>query len=136
MLIQTHHPHHPWFERVLQQDYPAFAAAAVLEREEASLPPAVALAAVRAEAHVRELPLRFLQGLRRGLGRVPQVDIAGPVPSPMERKAGKYRASLLLTSPSRASLGQSLQRLLELAKTLPEVNRVRWHVDVDPQDAG
>ena len=136
VLVQTHHPHHPWFERVLQQDYPAFAAAALLEREEAGLPPAVALASVRAEAHARELPLRFLQGLKRSLGQRAQVDIAGPVPSPMERKAGKYRAALLLTSPSRGSLGQALQHLLEHAKSLPEVHRVRWHVDVDPQDAG
>ena len=136
VLVQTHHPLHPWFERVLQQDYPAFAAAALLEREEAGLPPAVALAAVRAEAHARELPLRFLQGLKRGLGGSPHVEVAGPVPSPMERKAGKYRAALLLTSPSRASLGHALQRLLEHARSSPEVHRVRWHVDVDPQDAG
>ena len=136
VLIQTHHPHHPWFERVLAQDYPAFAAEALREREEAGLPPAVALATVRAEAHARELPLRFLQGLRRGLGQLAQVEIAGPVPSPMERKAGKFRAALLLSSPSRGALGQALQRLLELAQSLPEVHRVRWHVDVDPQDAG
>ena len=136
VLVQTHHPHHAWFERVLQQDYQAFAADALREREEAGLPPAVALAAIRAEAHTRELPLSFLQGLRRGLGGIAQLEIAGPVPSLMERKAGKFRASLLLTSPSRARLGKALQSLLEHAASLPEVNRVRWHVDVDPQEAG
>lgn len=135
VLVQTHHPAHPLLQLVLRHDYDAFVDAALAEREATGLPPYVALSVVRAEAVDAHAPQRFLRELRAALPRVPEVDIAGPVPAPIERLAGKYRAVLMLSSRRRAALAHTLNELIHVGDTLPDRHRVRWHVDVDPQDA-
>ena len=135
VLVQTHHPAHPLLQLALRHDYAAFARASLLEREAAALPPYVAMAVVRAEAVDARAPQGFLQQLRRALTPVSGIDIAGPVPAAMERRAGKYRAVLMLTAARRPVLAEALERLIETANGLPTRHRVRWHVDVDPQDA-
>jgi primosomal protein N' (replication factor Y) (superfamily II helicase) len=135
VLIQTHHPVHPLLQLALRHDYAAFADAALAEREAAMLPPYVSMAVVRAEAVDARAPLGFLQQLRRALDVGPDIDIAGPVPAPMERRAGKTRAVLMLTGLRRAALADALERLIAAANALPTRHRVRWHIDVDPQEA-
>lgn len=135
VLVQTHHPTHPLLQLVLGQDYAAFAEVALAEREAAALPPCVALAVVRAEAPDPYRPQEFLQRLRAALPAFADVEYAGPVPAPMEKRAGKYRAVLALSSRRRPALARALQRAIAIAETLPERRRVRWHVDVDPQEA-
>jgi len=135
VLVQTHHPAHPLLQLALRHDYAAFAEASLAEREAAALPPYVAMAVVRAEAVGARAPLDFLQQLRRALAAMSGIDIAGPVPAAMERRAGKYRAVLMLTAARRPVLADALERLIEAANGLPTRHRVRWHVDVDPQEA-
>jgi primosomal protein N' (replication factor Y) len=57
-----------------------------------------------------------------------------PVPAPLERKAGYERWQLLVRAGSRADLQRFLRewkaRLDERAE-----RRVRWSLDVDPQEA-
>lgn len=107
------------------------------ERAEARLPPYAALAVVRAEAANQQFPTEFLTGLRRLLQlKVPaEVTLAGPVPAPMERKAGRYRAALLLSAERRTALALALREIQPAIEQLPQRARVRWHVDVDPQEA-
>src|SRR5690606_24122326 len=51
--LQTHHPPHPLLQTLLQGGYPAFAGAALQEREAAGSPPFAFLALLRAEANER-----------------------------------------------------------------------------------
>jgi primosomal protein N' (replication factor Y) (superfamily II helicase) len=57
-----------------------------------------------------------------------------PVPSPMERRAGRYRAQLLVQSSKRAPLHQLLADWIARMSELKEAKRVRWSLDVDPVD--
>jgi primosomal protein N' (replication factor Y) len=65
VLIQTHNPEHPVMRTLLAMDYPRFAAAALVERQAASLPPFARLALLRAEAESREAAIAFLGRCRR-----------------------------------------------------------------------
>ena len=58
----------------------------------------------------------------------------GPVPAPMARKAGHSRVHLLLKAESRQALQGLLAVLVPWLDQLPEARRVRWSVDVDPQE--
>ena len=60
--------------------------------------------------------------------------ISGPVPAPMARRAGLYRAQLLLSSSTRGPLHASLDAAIPAIHELPEARRVRWSLDVDPLD--
>ena len=77
-----------------------------------------------------------LNGLRRLFEREGglEVDILGPVPSPMERRAGRYRAQLLLQSTQRPALHALLQQWVTQVEGLKSARQVRWSVDVDPID--
>lgn len=52
----------------------------------------------------------------------------------MQKRAGKFRSHLLLQSGDRQQLQQFLGAFIPALSTLPDATRVRWSVDVDPQD--
>ena len=56
-----------------------------------------------------------------------------PVPAVLERKAGFERAQLLVRSTSRTALHRFISAWRE-ALSQREERRVRWTLDVDPQE--
>ena len=136
VLIQTHHPDHPLLLQLVAEGYPAFAAAALQERRESLLPPYASMALLRAEAPHTEHPRAFLEqacALAETL-RGDSVQLWGPVPAPMERRAGRYRAQLLVQTAQRAELQRLLAAWIPQLDTLKSARRVRWSIDVDPID--
>ncbi len=134
VIIQTAFPDHPFWSELFNGGYPKVAELALLERENAVWPPFSRLALLRASATKREDAHRFLDIARlaaEGAG-VDGVRILGPVSAPMERKAGRYRAQLLLQSRQRGVLHQVLAHLRTSLEGSKEARRVRWSVDVDP----
>lgn len=136
VLIQTHHPDHPLLTHLVRDGYASFAAAALTERRIAELPPFAAMALLRAEAPTAAPPNAFLEAARLQLtpacGR--QVRLFGPVPAPMERRAGRYRAQLILLATQRALLQQALATTLPALIGLRAARRVRWSIDIDPME--
>ncbi len=134
MLIQTHHPDHPLLQQLVDAGYPAFAQAALAEREAAGLPPFSNLALLRAEATDPRAPEQFLSAARDAAVANAGVEFWGPVPSPMERRAGRSRAQLLLVAHDRKSLHQLLAGWVPRLHELKIARKVRWSLDVDPID--
>ena len=62
------------------------------------------------------------------------ISLFGPVPAPMERRAGRYRAQLLVQAQARASLQAFLADWLPLLYALRRPAGGRWSLDVDPQE--
>ncbi|MCW8890776.1 MAG: primosomal protein N', partial [Sedimenticola sp.] len=136
VLIQTRHPDHPMMQRLIQSGYRAFADEVLAERQAALFPPFSYQALLRAEAPQESAPRAFLdeaheQGLLLAGGRV---EFWGPVPAPMERRAGRYRAHLLLQANQRGDLQRLLAPWLNTLVGLKSARRVRWSIDVDPQE--
>jgi len=134
VVIQTHQPEHPLLQTLIHGGYPAFAEVALTEREAAGLPPARAMALIRAEAPSQEAPLSFLRSAAATLPAGSSVEALGPYPAPMERRAGRYRAQLMLQADHRGSLQTLLSGWLPGVSALPMARRVRWSVDVDPAE--
>lgn len=136
VLIQTAHPDHPLLTTLVRQGYPAFARAALEERRAARLPPVTHLALLRAEAPDAGAPFAFLEDVRERIAAAGStgVEAWGPVPATMERRAGRYRAQLLLQSDRRADLQQLLAGLVRALEQERGARKVRWSVDVDPAD--
>jgi primosomal protein N' (replication factor Y) len=136
VVIQTHHPDHPLLQTLLTRGYHAFATAALDERRLAGLPPYSVMALLRAEAVSRSAPETFLNQARAEAETLltKGVQLFGPLPAPMEKRAGRYRAQLLLQSPRRAELQRLLQTWIPLLEKLKLARKVRWSVDVDPME--
>ncbi len=97
-------------------------------------PPFARIAVLRAEAARREAPIEFLDRAREIAAALagPGVEILGPASAPMERRAGHYRAQLLLHAASHGPLQRLFSRWLPAVEELPEARKVRWSLDVDP----
>ncbi|MGE0114640.1 MAG: primosomal protein N' [Steroidobacteraceae bacterium] len=137
VLIQTEYPDHPLLQRLLTEGYDGFAAAALKEREQAHWPPFTRIALLRVEARQLTIAMRFLQTARQlaqqqTTGQHRKVQILGPAPAPMTRRAGVHRAQLLLQAATPGPLQNLLAGLLPQLEALPEARQVRWSVDIDP----
>ena len=134
VLIQTHHPESPLLHSLLTHDYGRFAQTLMAERQAANLPPFSHLALLRAEAVDPRAPLQFLEEARSQTASLDctGIELYGPFPAPMERRAGRSRAQLLLQAGSRASLQKILAPWLLRLETLKSGRKVRWSIDVDP----
>jgi primosomal protein N' (replication factor Y) len=135
VVVQTRHPDHPLINTLIQEGYGAFANEALSERRSALLPPYSYQALIRAEATSDNLPRSFLEAaMEQGRSLTNNVEFWGPVPAPMERRAGHFRAHLLLQSNSRQELHSLLTGMLPKMRGLKLARRVRWSLDVDPQE--
>ncbi len=136
VVIQTHHPEHPQLQALIRDGYQAFARALLEERRQAELPPYTSMALMRAEATEREAPQAFLAEARQKAEHkgASHVQLLGPVPAPMERRAGRYRAQLLIQASQRSHLHELLDAWLPELEGLPAARKVRWSLDVDPME--
>jgi primosomal protein N' (replication factor Y) len=140
VVLQTRHPEHPLLKSLITSGYPGFAELALAEREAAGLPPYAHLALLRADAPDAQVPMAFLHQARAlamallvdqpGL----RVQVSSPVPAPMERRAGRYRAQLLLECARRPGLQTLLAAWVAQLRSIPRNGGLRWSLDVDPQD--
>ena len=136
VLIQTEYPEHPLLARLATGGYDEYAVAALEERREAGWPPYTRIAVLRAEAPRREPAQLFLERAR-GTATADvtgSVEVLGPAAAPMERRAGSYRAQLLLRAAGHGPMQRMLAAWLPAVEALPEARKVRWSIDVDPAE--
>ena len=140
VIIQTHMAEHPLLIELTERGYPAIAERELAERAIAQLPPYRFMALLRAEANHARAAEDFLEAaLEQAEALVAQhqladIDLLGPVPSPMERRAGRHRAQLLLQAAQRSALHQLVHMLLPALEQHPLARKVRWSIDIDPLD--
>ncbi|MDH3590172.1 MAG: primosomal protein N', partial [Gammaproteobacteria bacterium] len=79
------------------------------------------------------LPQQFLNEARRCAGETPGIELLGPAPAPMPRRAGRYRAQLLIQG-ARQPLQSFLSTWKPNLAALEHARRVRWSLDVDPME--
>jgi primosomal protein N' (replication factor Y) (superfamily II helicase) len=134
VLLQTRQPHHPLLTTLIRQGYQGFAQSALVERHTAGLPPYSYQVLVNAQARDEPLAQQFLRQVIHLAAQIPQasVQLLGPVPAPMAKRAGFYRYQLLLQSSQRADLHSLLDKLIPQVAKLKTVAKIRWSLDVDP----
>lgn len=136
VLIQTQLPEHPVFAAVKAQDYAVFAENELNERQMFAMPPFGFQTAVRADAPRVADAMEFLNAAKETLAPLLPESVSqfGAAPMLMVRLAERERAQIFLESPSR----QDLHRAVSLWVQVLQQNRdgkIRWSVDVDPQEA-
>ena len=75
-----------------------------------------------------------IAGWAHGTGSDERLPLLGPAPAPMERRAGRYRAQVLLHAGTHSPLQKFMSAWLPALESLPEARRVRWSIDVDALD--
>jgi primosomal protein N' (replication factor Y) len=135
VVLQTHHPQHPLLQTLVHGGYHAFAETELAQREAAGFPPFAHLALLRAEAKQADPAQAFLHAAKTALRDAdPHLELHGPLPAQMPRRAGYQRLQLLLSSPDRRALHVALDAAMPGLYAMPDSRKVRWSLDVDPID--
>lgn len=134
VIIQTCHAEHPLLQQLAGRDYLTLARELLAERVQAGLPPGSAMAVIRADARTMAEAIAWLEDLRRQMGgdSTPGLQVQGPLPAVMARRADRYRAQLVLQSPQRGPINHFLRRVTEHLDQSGARSGVRWTIDVDP----
>jgi primosomal protein N' (replication factor Y) len=137
VMVQTRFPGHPLFAALARLDYRVFAERELAERESAGMPPFVSQALLCAQAGSLETALDFLRAARLEGGRLAAdsaIALYDAVPMPLAKLADVHRAQLLVESASRQALQRWLPVWLQAVRGIRSSPRVRWQIEVDPQE--
>lgn len=138
VYLQTHHPEHGLLKALLTKDYNHFAQTALAERKVAMLPPFSYLTLMRAESKQSQTVEDFLRQVRHTLESHPLFNanclVLGPTPAPLAKRAGKFRWQLLVQAQSRPLMQKILTSARPAISILPLASKVRWSLDIEPQD--
>ena len=138
VYLQTHHPEHSLLQALITKDYNSFAQTALAERKIAMLPPYSYLTLMRAEANQSQTVEDFLRQVRHTLESHPLFNqeclVLGPTPAPLAKRAGKFRWQLLIQAQSRSLMQKLLTSARPAISMLPLSSKVRWSLDIEPQD--
>ena len=136
VLLQTHYPDHPALQALLSSSYAQLARELLLRRQATGMPPIGHLLLLRSDCRDAQSGEDFLRQLRQQAEtELPSgCRLIGPLPSPMQRRAGKFRSQLLVTAPDRKHARVAARLLVQKAQAVPTRGGVKWSIDVDPID--
>ncbi|MEQ9462174.1 MAG: primosomal protein N' [Haliea sp.] len=138
VLLQTHYPDHPVMQAMLQESYAVQARRMLEQRRQSGMPPCGRLLLLRTDSADASTGEAFLGALRRKVqDQLPAgCQLIGPLPSPLQRRAGKFRSQLLVTAADVRHAQRAARLLAAEATQLPARNGLNWSIDVDPLDLG
>ncbi|MDH0968047.1 primosomal protein N' [Acinetobacter johnsonii] len=135
VYLQTLRPDHPLLNTLLESGYRSFAKQTLKERKAAWMPPYRYAALLRCESKDQELNQSFLQEHAQVLRQASEnsIDIWGPIPAPMERKAGRYQAHMVLLSKDRPRMHFYIRQWWQnVWHNKP--HGMKLSLDIDPQE--
>ncbi|MEB3753541.1 primosomal protein N' [Acinetobacter sp. MD2(2019)] len=135
VFLQTLRPDHPLLNTLVEKDYRTFAMHTLKERKVAQLPPFRYSVLLRCVSRTAEQNQQYLQHIAKQLQAMAgtEINMWGPIPAPMERKANKHHAHLLLFAQDRARLHYYLN--LWWAEAIQHIpTGLRISIDIDPQE--
>ncbi|WP_336956504.1 primosomal protein N' [Acinetobacter johnsonii] len=135
VYLQTLRPDHPLLNTLLESGYYSFAKQTLKERKAAWMPPYRYAALLRCESKDQELNQSFLQEHAQALRQASEnsIDIWGPIPAPMERKAGRYQAHMVLLSKDRARMHFYIRQWWQTVWH-NKPHGMKLSLDIDPQE--
>ena len=136
VIIQSHLPEHPLWQLLLHQGYADFADHLLNERHQLQLPPASHMALLRAESKRADNAFQLLNHAYELVQQRQDNEILclGPLPAATGKKNDRFRFQLQLICAHRGQLHHQIAILLAHLEAMPLSRRVRWSVDIDPQD--
>jgi primosomal protein N' (replication factor Y) len=134
VMIQSRYAQHPLLQALLKEGYQHLARLLLAERQAAALPPYTYLALLRVEHTDPNAALQLLRAWMKQLQIQCElgVQLAGPWPAAMEKRANFYRFDVQLKSARRSALQKTLAQFCAWAENQKLPRGMRWSLDVDP----
>ena len=134
--IQTRYPNHPIFSFIRSSQYTKYASTLLKEREKTELPPYSHQALICANSKNKNNAEKFLNEVADLIKNIDidSIEVWGPVPAVIEKKANYYYFNLYLQSINRNQLHRVIKTFYKHLETIKINSSVRWFLDVDPID--
>lgn len=138
--LQTEFADHPLLHLLTEENYHALGLALLEERKQQHLPPYGFQALLRADSPNPKEAEQFLYRVRELFhwhlqnSQLNGITFLGPLPSPMELRAGRFRSQLWVNSVNRKLLHHFMQLVMNGVYEIKGFHKVRWSLDVDPTD--
>jgi len=138
VIIQTHNPDHPLLQSLITQGYSHYAHELLRERSACGLPPYTYMTIFRTESPSADKAKNLLQHIKEtclnNQTALPQHQLLGPIPAPIERLKNNYRFQLQLICTHRATIQQVIKFVIAETENHPLAKQARWSLDVDAVD--
>jgi len=134
VMIQSRYAQHPLLQALLTEGYQHLARLLLAERQAAALPPYTYLAILRVEHADPQCAQQLLREWLLPLQSLCEagVQLAGPWPAVMEKRAGFYRFDIQIKCARRGALQKTLTQFCAWAEVQKLPRGLRWSLDVDP----
>jgi primosomal protein N' (replication factor Y) len=136
VIIQTHYPDHPLLTDLLQKGYASFARQLLDTRQKNNLPPYSHGALIKSQSISINEAESVLTMVKQQVAHLLNKDdlLIGPLPALMPKRNNRFRFQLLLQCPSRKQRHHIVNTIRFLLSNNKDARKVRWAIDVDPQD--
>ena len=129
IVFQTISPDHNTLQNIIKNDPEKFLLNELKVREHNNLPPFVKLIALIISSNSKELSYKGALEIKNRLKQIKNIEILGPVESPIFKKKKKFRIRLLIRSKSNYISQIQIEKVL---KRLNISKKIKLTVDVDP----
>lgn len=137
VILQTTQPKHPIILSLLKKSYAEISQQILNERQLWHYPPLGAQALIRVSALELQQAKQFIDKIYNEFSSInnPNVELLGPMPSVLSKRANRYRLQLLLSAPKgRKELHHLITAALPKLLKMKKAGGVRWLIDIDPVD--
>ena len=133
IIYQTLSPEDVALNELIKNNSEEFLKKELKLREKNSLPPFSRLIAIIVSANSHSLSLDGAREIKNHLKKIDEIEILGPVDSPLLKIKKKFRSRLLIKFYGKSLIQKKITKLLN---TLKISNKIKLTVDVDPVNFG
>ena len=133
IIYQTLSPKDETLNELIKNNSEELLKKELLSRERNLLPPFSRLIAIIVSANTHSLSLDGAKEIKNHLKKIHEIEILGPVDSPILKIKKKFRSRLLIRFNGKSLIQKKISNLLN---TLKISNKIKLTVDVDPVNFG
>lgn len=140
VILQTSQPEHPLLINLLTQGYTETAQNLIQERTLWNYPPLGSQALIKVNAADEETAYKFVSKLYTQLKSSQEeiaedtVELLGPMPSPIPKRANRFRFQILISAKNRGNLHHYVANSFSILTQARKLGGTRWSIDIDPTD--
>ena len=134
VILQTCFPENEDLDCLIKNGYEKWIHNLLFLRNNLGLPPYRNWGIIQAKAKRYNDAENFLDNIKSIIIKNKGIEIFGPMPSMMQKKANLYNLNLIVQAKNRSKLHHAIKDCIPYIKNIPYYNRIRWSVDIDPID--
>ena len=134
VILQTSFPENEDLKCLIEQGYEKWVKNLLFLRGNLGLPPHRNWGVIQAKARKYIYAENFLDNIKKIIQKNNEIEIFGPMPSSMQKKANLFNVNLIIQAKSKAKLNYVIKYCIPSIKDIPYSNKIKWTIDIDPID--